>query len=170
MPTNFNIHELFPKRYLDVTDLGDKQYTLIMDEVRIEEMGKDRKRNPVLYFKNAKKGLVLNRTNGEIIGKLYGDQTGLWRDRRITLYVTEVKAFGQMQDVIRVVDAIPSAPQAKKEEQAPAPASDPIVDTLTAGRDPADPDNDEDFFNYQDDGDEEDDLEDQAAAMQREPV
>jgi hypothetical protein len=80
----------------------------------IEDMANhagERERKPVLYFQKATKGLVLNRTNAMIIAGLLGDESDNWIGKRIAIYPTRVKAFGTVQDAIRVKEEIPAQPK-----------------------------------------------------------
>jgi hypothetical protein len=86
---------------------------LTIKGLAVEEMGHgtEKERKAVVYFERATKGLVLNRTNAMIIAHLYGDETDDWRGCRITIYPTRVKAFGSLQDAIRVREEIPAEPK-----------------------------------------------------------
>ena len=57
---------------------------------------------PVIYFQGKKKGLVMNRTNGETIASLYGDETEKWRGALVTLFATTVLFQGRSTAAIRV--------------------------------------------------------------------
>jgi hypothetical protein len=104
------ISDIFPSKYVKAADLNGKHITLTIKGLAVEEMGhgSEKERKPVLYFERATKGLVLNRTNAMMIAGLYGDESGDWRGCRITIYPTKVRAFGAMQDAIRVREEIPS--------------------------------------------------------------
>lgn len=105
---------VFPSKYVRAADLNGKTVTLTIQKCVMEEMmnhSKEKERKPVLYFRNATKGLVLNRTNGMIIANLYGDETDEWVGRKISIYPTKVKAFGELQDAIRVKEEVPAQPK-----------------------------------------------------------
>ena len=55
--------EAFPSKYISPTDLQGNPRVLTMNDVEKEIVGKDNDLVPVLYFKEAKKGLCLNRGN-----------------------------------------------------------------------------------------------------------
>jgi hypothetical protein len=118
------IDALFPSKYVKAADLGGKPITLTIAKLAIEKMGHgaEEERKPVLYFQKATKGLVLNRTNGMIIASLHGPETDHWVGKRITLYPTTVRAFGAVQDCIRVKEEIPAQP---KPQPAPATVEEP---------------------------------------------
>lgn len=125
-----NIYDVFPSNYLRASDLNGRNFTLTIAEFAIESMGHgaEEEEKPVLTFEGAKKGLVLNKTNAMTIASLYGPDTDNWIGQRITLYPTNVRAFGKMQPAIRVRDAMPP-PVAKPEpEQPPAESENPFED------------------------------------------
>jgi hypothetical protein len=105
--------DIFPSKYVKAGDLQGRASTLTIKELRVEEMGHgtEKERKPVLYFERASKGLVLNRTNATIIASLYGDESDYWAGKRISIYPTKVRAFGSMQDCIRVCEEIPAQPK-----------------------------------------------------------
>lgn len=108
-----NIYDLFPSRYITAGDLNGKSFVLTIKAVVLEDMqSHDQKRvtKPVVKFVGANKSMVLNRTNAMIIANLYGPSTDLWEGKRIEIYPTKVKAFGGMQDAIRVREHIPAQP------------------------------------------------------------
>jgi hypothetical protein len=113
------ISDLFPSKYVKAADLNGKPFTLAIKKLVIEEMGhgNEKEKKPVLYFSNAAKGLVLNRTNAMIIANLYGDESDGWVGKRVTIYPTKVRAFGQMQDCIRVREEIPAQPKPQQQTQ-----------------------------------------------------
>jgi hypothetical protein len=107
-----NINELFPSKYLKGDDLGNNRVTVTISHLRIEEMGPERDKNPVLYFVGKQKGMVLGKTNGTTIAGLYGNETDDWRGKSIILYTEMSTNFGKTSRVIRVA---PSIPQPKVE-------------------------------------------------------
>lgn len=107
------ISQLFPSKYVKATDLNGKTVTLTIAKLVLEELGHgaEKERKPVLYFQKATKGLVLNRTNAMTIAALYGDESDDWAGKRISIYPTRIRAFGAMQDTIRVREEIPAQPR-----------------------------------------------------------
>lgn len=133
------ISEVFPSKYLTAADLNGKPYTLTIKTVTLEEMQThDSKKvnKPVAWFVGAQKGFVMNSTNAHIIAGLYGDDTDKWIGQRITIYPTKVKAFGSMQDAIRVKEEIPAQPK-------------PVAQAVQAATQ-SDLDDDEDVADYED--------------------
>ena len=97
--------DVFPSKYVRAEDLKGKEVTLAIREVVIEEMENregETERKPVLYFANAKKGMVLNKTNWGAISSLYGDESDNWTGLEITLYAPMVTAFGETKPALRV--------------------------------------------------------------------
>ena len=107
--------EFFPSNYVKASDLNGKELTLTMANVEREKLGEDYK--PVLYFKGAKKGLVLNKTNTNTIGDAYGDDSDAWFGQPITLFSAMVEFAGKLQPAIRV----------KVPPRAPVRREDPIT-------------------------------------------
>jgi hypothetical protein len=106
--------DIFPSKYVKAADLNGRTVTLTIKGLAVEEMlnhSNEKERKPVLYFQKATKGFVLNRTNAMTIASLYGDESDDWTGKRISIYPTRVKAFGQMQDAIRVREEIPAQPK-----------------------------------------------------------
>lgn len=101
--------DYFKGQYLKAADLKGP-VTVTIDEVRIEKVGQDEK--PVVYFKGAKKGLVLNQTNGNEIARITGtDEMDSWPGARVTLYVDHNVQFkGQIVSAVRVRDITPPKP------------------------------------------------------------
>ena len=94
------ISRAFPSAYIKAEDLQDTAHSLIMDRVKVEEVGDDTK--PVLYFRGAKKGLALNKTNANTISAAYGEETDDWSAQEIILYPTMTDFQGRQTPCIRV--------------------------------------------------------------------
>ena len=98
-----NIEAAFPSKYLKASDLLERPHTVIMDRVVQEEIGQgDMDLKPVLYFKKATKGLVLNVTNGRMIASAYGNETEDWSGLEIEIYPDRTPFKSQIVDCIRV--------------------------------------------------------------------
>lgn len=119
-----NLDKLFPSRFVKGEDISGKRPTVTISHLTMEEMGKDKEVNPVLWFSGAKKGLVLNKTNATTIASLYGKETDDWKGKKITLYTVEERHFGEMHHVIKVVKSVPEEARVSMVEVAPPP---PIV-------------------------------------------
>lgn len=62
---------------------------------------------PVLYFKENVPKMIMNITNGNIIGSLYGNHPENWVGKQIQIYSITGKFFGKTQEALRVRDFIP---------------------------------------------------------------
>lgn len=125
-----NINTAFPSKYLkadvDVTD----DLLVTIKSVKMESIGQGAKSElkPVVYFNEADKGLVLNKTNAKMIGKIAkSDDTDDWRGVKIRLIATEVEFQGDIVMGIRVREAKRSAKPAPDDAgTVDAPSDDEI--------------------------------------------
>lgn len=87
----------FDSDYLEAAHL-DGDVTLEISEIipRNQRKAKDGKPidKPILLFKGSKRGFVLNKTNAKIIALNFGNKMDSWAGKRITLFPTTCKAFG----------------------------------------------------------------------------
>jgi len=107
--------EEFPSKWLKASDLGGREVRVIMANVEREKIGDDTK--PVLYFKGKEKGVVLNKTNANVLSDFYGDDTDDWFDQPIILFSVMTEFQGKSTPGLRV--RIPTAKDNK-------PKADPI--------------------------------------------
>lgn len=136
------VSEMNPSKWLKAEDCvdadGDAADLLVtIAGVEQEEVGQGAQMDKkwVLYFKEEKKGLVLNKTNTKAIAKIHGDDTDDWLGKRIALYQTEVEFQGETMLGIRVRLKAPStkkSPQNGKAVPATAAADTPAADNETA--------------------------------------
>jgi hypothetical protein len=96
-----NINSAFPSKYLKASDFGDPA-TYTVKVVYVEKIGREDDQKPVCYFGESDKGLVLNKTNSNVMQGLYGAETGEWKGEKIELYATQVEFSGKMVDSIRL--------------------------------------------------------------------
>lgn len=117
------IDQAFPSKYVTSGDFKHQgAVTVTIRGMAIEDVG-DGETKPVLYFSEAKKGMVLNVTNARIIAQVLGDdETDNWVGQQITLGVTSVPFQGKLVDAIRVQQPIAVA----------APAASSGLDTGAA--------------------------------------
>lgn len=119
--------EIFPSRFVKGEDIAGKRLTLTIRGLTMEEMGKDKEVNPVLWFEGAQKGLVLNKTNATTIGSLYGDEIDDWRGKRIILYTEQTRIGGENKTVIKVAKQVPEPPMPKAPPPLPPDTPAPKV-------------------------------------------
>jgi hypothetical protein len=109
------VGEAFPGQYIKAADLQGKRVVVVIDDVRMEDIGGEQK--PVIHFRNKDRGMVLNRTNASAIVDLLGtDDMDEWAGHSIVLYPTRVDFQGKRVDAIRVDEAPKSKVQPIKAE------------------------------------------------------
>jgi len=115
------VGEAFPSKWLKADDLQGRACVVTISRLASEDVGDDTEK-PVLYFAGKAKGLVLNKTNANIIAEVLGtDEMNDWRGRAITLYPTRVEFQGKKVNAIRVQDVAPAAPQVPHRSPEPPP-------------------------------------------------
>lgn len=120
------VSDLFPSKFVSAADLKGRPATVTIERLRLEEIGPQRDTKPVLYFREAKKGLVANQTNCETIARIAGtDETESWRGVRVELYPAMTEFRGQQVPCIRVraPGGRPAPATPPREPAAPAPAA-----------------------------------------------
>lgn len=119
--------DVVPTTYICNADLKGKDRTLTIARFEIEEMfaNNQKRSRPVLYFKEAKKGLVVNSTINGVMCRLHGQEMESWVGKRVTLYPTvDDRGGGGAKDVVRVRPTIPPEPKpAAEPPAAPNPAT-----------------------------------------------
>lgn len=90
----------FPSNFVKCDDLQGRPIQVKMNYVKFEDIGGDNK--PVLYFLGKERGLVLNKTNANMIAELYGDETDAWSNQVIELFPSKTDFQGKRVDCIRV--------------------------------------------------------------------
>ena len=83
-------------------DLKSREITVTMTHIKQEEVGKEKDLKYVLYFKEADRGLVLNKTVSAVIAGYFGIETAGWMGKQIILFPTTTEAFGEIKPCIRV--------------------------------------------------------------------
>lgn len=112
------IGSAFPSNYIKCDDLQGRATQVRMNYIKFEDIGGDNK--PVLYFVGKERGLVLNKTNANMIAELYGDETDNWANQPIELYPSKTDFQGKRVDCIRVRETKASE-QSRSERPAPPP-------------------------------------------------
>lgn len=91
----------FPSKYLRAADLQDRAVKVLLDTVRMEDVG-DGEPKPVLYFIGKEKGMVLNKTNATNIQVVHGDDTDQWHGKEMVLFTAWVDFQGKSVQAIRI--------------------------------------------------------------------
>jgi len=86
--------ELYPGRFIKAGDLRGRDVNLTITKVRADELEgqKGKQTKGVISFKETKKELVLNRTNGECIKAMFGRRLADWVGKRVTLYPAKIES------------------------------------------------------------------------------
>ncbi len=127
------INDAFPSRYMKAADLKGRAVVVeIQDAVAEPLKGLDGKTQTktVLYFKNKKKSMPLNRTNFLAVAKATGEEdSDDWHGHKIELYPTTTQMAGEEVECIRIRQ--PSAPRAEKPTTPPkSPPADQSNDEI----------------------------------------
>lgn len=94
-----------------------------------------------LRFEGKERELGLNRTNTKIMNRMFSSRTGAWVGKSIELYVTQVMAFGEMVDCVRIKDtgsrSATAAEQILHESDSGEPETDAPAETQGDAAEPA---------------------------------
>jgi len=90
----------------------NKSLILTISDVRREMVkgtGGKNQECTVASFKEEQKPMILNRTNCKIIQKIYGTPyIEEWKNKQIEIYATNVDAFGDNVEALRIKQIVPS--------------------------------------------------------------
>jgi len=121
--------DVFPSKYLSAADLADKPRVLEIASAPLETLKSNggEQNKIVVYFKNAKKSLPLNRVNFDSIADIVGDdETDRWPGTRVEVYPTTTEIQGKTVACIRI-----RAPQELPLAAAkPKPPEDDLADEI----------------------------------------
>ena len=134
---NMLISSAFPSKYLKAADLSGEPTPVTMTIVKQEQVARNGDPQPVLYMKEFQQGMVLNKTNGKAIAKLFGDDTNNWRGQRIEIFEAMVEFQGDVVPAIRVRPIKTANINADKVTQKVTPELDSWDPTEPAGPPPA---------------------------------
>ena len=117
------ISESFAGKWLKPEDVGKSLRTVISD-VTEEEIGQgeDKKTKLVIWLNDTEKGLVLNKTNGNALAEILGDETDDWAGKKIVLRVEKVNFQGKSVPGIRVDEDATRSANAGKLENSEGPS------------------------------------------------
>ena len=62
----------------------------------------EEEQKPALYFRNARKGMIVNRTNGGTVAGVYGDETDNWIGKPVVIFTTTTAFGGRMVPCLRL--------------------------------------------------------------------
>lgn len=90
------MNDVFPSTYLKADDIPKGAAANVrIDRVEKEELGqgKDKEVKPVMYFVGREKGLVMNKTNWQMVAYAYGDESDDWHGQPVQI-VRDMTTFG----------------------------------------------------------------------------
>ncbi len=108
------ISEIFQSRFLKAADLGGREARVVIDHVEMVDLDADQPQRPALFFVGKSKSMVINRTNGELLAKSFGDDCDAWRGRSVIIFCSQTVFQGRVVDCLRLripAGQQPSAPQ-----------------------------------------------------------
>jgi hypothetical protein len=136
---------MYDANWLYAFDLKGKDVTLTIAEVEgveVENQQQKKSKKPRVLFRELlkrnppdKRGLLLNKTNGKTIAKLYGNETDAWVGKRVTLYPTTTQFGRDNVECIRVRPIVPKA-GGGAEVAAPVQAPEPEAPELASDHEP----------------------------------
>lgn len=109
--TNRHWKNFLDKDYLGSHNLEEGEEMLLTIEQFVGEekvkTAEGESMKQVLYFHEDVPKMILNITNGNTLSALYGSHPDQWIGKQIQVYAAKVKAFGKVQDALRIRDFIP---------------------------------------------------------------
>ena len=118
--------EMFPGKYLKADDLEDgEERNAVINAIKVEEMrGGDDK--PILRLEDGT-AMPLNKTNGKVLAKAFGDDSRDWVGQDIIIYKSTTEFQGDIVPCLRVK----VADDRGKPTSAPRPPTRPIPTSTT---------------------------------------
>ena len=109
----FNTDEVYQSNseFLRAEDIGANFWTATICNVDLKNFD-DGSRKLFILFNELDKGLVLNKTNSDTIGELYGKNTDGWLGKQVMLFTMPVDYQGKKVQAIRVRAPAPANQQA----------------------------------------------------------
>jgi hypothetical protein len=121
--------DAFPAARLKSEDIKGKRVRVVIEEIKIEEVGQgeDREKKPVAYFQNKEKSMVLNVTNWNRLEEFLGsDDSDDWIGQSIVLGTERVEFQGKRVDGLRVLSGGGSPAPPVQPEPEPAAEDDSV--------------------------------------------
>jgi hypothetical protein len=97
-----NINDAYPDKYLKAEDLKGQEIPVTIVRAEVEEIGQNKDRKIVLYFKDRGKAMVCNKTNARRIAFAYGPETQAWPGKIVIVFPEMVDFKGQPTWALRV--------------------------------------------------------------------
>jgi hypothetical protein len=111
---DIDFDDMFPSRFFKASDL-DGPTKLKIAAIKQEKIADEHKY--VVNFHGHDKMLVLNKTNGKVLMKMYGKNTRGWLGKPITLVAATVDFKGDLVDAVRVKFEQPQVVQSEQKDE-----------------------------------------------------
>ena len=112
----------------DIGEVGSEKRVKIKAVTKETDVGERQETKACVWFTNAEKGLLLNKTNLRVLQGAFGDDMANWTGKIVVLFVIMAEFRGKMVPALRVRIPPPKdsyrAP-ASKSKPAPKPAPKP---------------------------------------------
>ena len=95
--------------WLKAADLGGKKVALTIDSVEEVTFKGDERPKLAIKFRGKDKGMVLNKTNAQVIISMHGDDTDSWVGKEIKIFPTTTTFGEDVVDCIRVEQHVEEA-------------------------------------------------------------
>ena len=115
------ISDAFPSKWLKADDLPPN-IDIVLTIIKCDMVNVGQEDNPevkpVIWFHGKEKGMVLNVTNANAIGRIHGDDTDDWINKDIAIFRSQTDFRGSSVPCIRVKLDAPAAaaPTTKKKK------------------------------------------------------
>ena len=106
-----NMNEVYPSKYIKAADLREKDVSVTIDRVEMEDMG-DGAMKPIVFFQGHTKGMVCNKTNSNTISGVYGFESDDWKGKPLVLFKQWVEVQGKSDWASRVRPPTPNKTEA----------------------------------------------------------
>ena len=125
-----DFEELYPSNFLRAGDLGGSPMIVTVGGIKPDVIGGEKK--VVMTFSSGEKALILNKTNGKTMAKLFGRDTTDWIGKRITLIPAMVDFKGDTVEAIRIRTVAPAKARvaAPADDEPPAHSEDELAQVL----------------------------------------
>ena len=139
-PTHFD--QLYPGRFLKAGDVSEKP-TLTIRTIEMEDLVTEKgpKTSAIVLFREDKRGLVLNKTNGYLLRAMFGADLSVWIGKRVVLHRDDAVQFGrEVVSAVRVFGSPDIAADVTTEYKHPKKKAVQVVLRATGAgmtRDPA---------------------------------
>lgn len=104
-----NVNSLIESKFMKASDLNGEDQIVTIKDVDFAEVGQNKEKKPVVFFKNIPKGMILNKTNIQALEMATGESdTDDWAGKRVTLYEGETTdPSGKLVPCLRIKSKAP---------------------------------------------------------------